>query len=169
MKCHTKTVTLRTFLTTFLIKTLLRLIQFWWNFQVLFITREHIFWGILIDADINTIQLRSENKKKSSFFFKKNAHVYSPGQGQTTYWGQNFDDNRKGFSLAHMWQVSKWSLRNLILYTFLMTLYIYIAPGQGHTTPWEQTFDVNRKSLSLCPFIASLKKNLILYAVLMIL
>ena len=27
-------------------------------------------------------------------------HVYSPRQGQTTYWGQNFDDNRKAFSLC---------------------------------------------------------------------
>ena len=37
---------------------------------------------------------------------------------------------------------------------------MYIAPGQGHTTPWEQTFDVSRKPLSLCPFIASLKKEI---------
>ena len=29
-----------------------------------------------------------------------------------------------------MLQVSKWSLRNLILYAFLMILYMYIAPGQ---------------------------------------
>ena len=35
------------------------------------------------------------------------------------------------FLFAHMLQVSKWSLRNLILYTFLMILYMYIAPGQG--------------------------------------
>ena len=41
------------------------------------------------------------------------------------------------FLFAHMLQVSKWSLRNLILYTFLM---IYIAPGQGQKTPWGQTF-----------------------------
>ena len=36
----------------------------------------------------------------------------------------------------------KW---NLILYTFLMISYMYIAPGEGHTTP----FDVNTKPLSL--------------------
>ena len=40
-----------------------------------------------------------------------------------------------------------------------MILYMYIAPGQGQTTPWGH-FDVNRNSLSLCPFVASLKKNL---------
>ena len=47
------------------------------------------------------------------------------------------------FLFAHMLQVSKWSLRNLILYTFLMILYVYTALGQGQKTPWGQTFDVN--------------------------
>ena len=37
---------------------------------------------------------------------------------------------------------------------------MYIAPGQGQTTHWGQNFYVNRNSLSLCPFVASLKKNL---------
>ena len=41
-----------------------------------------------------------------------------------------------------------------------MILYMYIAPGQGQTTPWGQIFDVKRNSLFLCPFVASLKKNL---------
>ena len=41
-----------------------------------------------------------------------------------------------------------------------MILYIYIAPGQGQITPWGQNFDVNRNSLSLCPFVASINKNL---------
>ena len=63
------------------------------------------------------------------------------------------------FLFVHMLQVSKWSLRNLILYTFSVILYIYIATGQGHTTPWGQIFYVNRKPLSLCPFVASLKKK----------
>ena len=38
---------------------------------------------------------------------------------------------------------------------------MYIAPGQGQTTLWGQNFDVNRNSLSLCPFVDSLKKNLL--------
>ena len=46
----------------------------------------------------------------------------------------------------------------MILNTFLMILYMYIAPGQGQTIPWVQTFDVDRKPLSLCPFVAGLKK-----------
>ena len=60
--------------------------------------------------------------------------VYSPRKRQTIHWGQKFYDNRKAFSLCPYVQVSKWSLRNLILYTFLMILYMYIAPGQGQKT-----------------------------------
>ena len=51
--------------------------------------------------------------------------------------------------------------RNLILYTFLMILYMYLALGQGQTIPWGQSFDVNTKPLSLCPFVAGLKKKLL--------
>ena len=32
--------------------------------------------------------------------FHVSPYVYSPGQGQTIHWGQNFDDNRKAFSLC---------------------------------------------------------------------
>ena len=62
------------------------------------------------------------------------------------------------FLFAHMLQVSKRSLRNLILYTFLMILYMYIAPGQRQKTPRGHTFDVNRKCLPLRPFVASFKQ-----------
>ena len=41
------------------------------------------------------------------------------------------------FFFAHMLQVSKWSLWNLIFYTFLMILYMYIAPGQRQKTSWR--------------------------------
>ena len=73
------------------------------------------------------------------------------------------------FLFAHMLQISKWSLRNLILYTFLMISYMYITPVQGHITPWGQTFDVNRKPLSHCPCVKFKKRNQILYTFLMIL
>ena len=34
------------------------------------------------------------------FFSVSPYYVYSPGQGQTIHWGQNFDHNRKAFSLC---------------------------------------------------------------------
>ena len=100
MKCHTKTITLGTLLTTFLIITLLWLIQFWWNFQVLFITREHMFSGILIDADINTIQLRSENKKV--LFFFENHPIQSSSNLQETRTGIK---SWMSSNFGHIWPV----------------------------------------------------------------
>ena len=143
-------------------------------------------------------------KKKKQIY--QSPLVYSPEQGQTTYWGQNFEYNRKAFSLCpyvasfkmissksdfihifnefiHVYSPGpraynplgtnfwcqqkalitlpiccKFKKSNLILYTFLMNLYMYIALGQGQRTPWEQTFDLNRKALSFWPFVASFKK-----------
>ena len=80
--------------------------------------------------------------------------------GADNPWWQMLMSTESPYHFAHLLQVSKWSLRNQILYTFLMILYMYIAPGQRHTTPWGHTFDVNRKPLSLCPFVASLKKEI---------
>ena len=47
-------------------------------------------------ASFKTISLKFDFRHVFFMFF---PHVYSPGQGQTTNWGQNFDDNRKAFSL----------------------------------------------------------------------
>ena len=55
---------------------------------------------------------------------------------------------------------SPYHFADLILYTFLMILYMYITPGQGQTNPWGKNFDVNRKALSFWPFLASSKKTL---------
>ena len=81
----------------------------------------------------------------------------TPGRGRQSTGDKILMTTERPFPFAHMWQVSKRCLRNLILYTFLVILYMYIAPGQGQKTPWEQTFDVNRKPLSLLPFVASFK------------
>ena len=56
---------------------------------------------------------------------------YSSRQGQITHWDKNFMTTERPFLYDHMLQVSKWKFRNLILYTFLMILYMYIAPRQG--------------------------------------
>ena len=82
----------------------------------------------------------------------------APGQGLTTPWEQNFDDNRNILSLRSF--VASFKKISLMsdLYNFFMSLYMYIAPGQGQTTPKGQSFDVNRNVLSLHSFVASLKK-----------
>ena len=58
-------------------------------------------------------------------FFHVSPYVYHPGQGQTIHWGQVLMTTERPFLFAYMLQVWKWSLRNLILFTFLMILYMY--------------------------------------------
>ena len=81
------------------------------------------------------------------------SQVYNPSRGRQSTGDKNFMTTDRPFLFAHMLQVSKWSLRNLILNTFLTILYMYTAPEQGQKTPWGQTFDVNRKPLPLRPFL----------------
>ena len=86
-------------------------------------------------------------------------HMYiATGRSRQPIGDKSFMTTERPLLFAHRLQVSKWSLRNLTLYIFLMILYMYIAPVQGKKTPWGQTFDVNRKPLSLQPFVASFKQ-----------
>ena len=112
-----------------------------------------------------TLPICCQFKKKSLWsqifyrFFMFFFHMYiAPGRGRQPNGDKKFMTTERPFLFVHMLQVSKWSLRNLILYPFLMILYIFIATGQGQKTPWGQTFDVNRKPLSLRPFVASFKQ-----------
>ena len=83
---------------------------------------------------------------KSDFIhiFNDFVHVRSPWARAENPLGTNFCCQQKALI-----KVSKWSHRNLTLYTFLMILYMFEAPGQRQKTPWGQTFVVNRKPLSL--------------------
>ena len=75
---------------------------------------------------------------KSDFIhiFNDFIHVYSLGARANNPLGTNFWCQQK--ALINLPICCKFKKRNLILYTFLMILCIYIAPGQGQTTPWGQ-------------------------------
>ena len=64
-------------------------------------------------------------------------HMYiAPGRGWQSIRDKILMTTERPFRFAHMLQVSKWSLLNLILYTFLMiSARTYIAPGQRQKTP----------------------------------
>ena len=127
-------------------------------------------WGQNFDVNRNSLSLCPfvVSLKKISlksdflpFFYVFFFHMYmyiALGRDRQSIGDKILMTTKRPFIFAHMLQVSKWSLRNLILYTFLMILYMYIALGQGQKTPWGQTFDVNRKPLSLWPFVASFKQ-----------
>ena len=70
--------------------------------------------------------------------FHVSPYVYSPGQGQTVHWGQNFDDNRKAFSLCQY--VAKFFLNSDFIHICNVCFFshMYIAPGRGQTTLWDK-------------------------------
>ena len=55
----------------------------------------------------------------------------APGIGRQPIGHKDVMTIERPFLFAHMLQVSKRPLRNLILYIFLMILYMYIAWGKG--------------------------------------
>ena len=125
-------------------------------------------WGQNFDVNRNSSSLcpfvdSFKNKSPWSLIFLTFLSVFfhmyiAPDRGRQPIGDKHFMTTERSFLFAHILQVSNWSLRNLILYTFLMILYMYIAPGQGQKTPWGQTFDVNRKPLPLRPFVARFKQ-----------
>ena len=85
-------------------------------------------------------------------------YVYSPGQGQTIHWGQNFDYNRKVLSLCpYVASFKMISSKSDFIHIFNDFIHVY-SPGARAKNPWGQTFDVNRKPLSLRPVVASFKQ-----------
>ena len=82
----------------------------------------------------------------------------APGQGQTTPRGQNFDVNRKAFSLyPFVASFKEISFKSDFIHFFFMIVYIWIVPRQGLTTPWGRNFYVNRNILSIQSFGTSFK------------
>ena len=93
-------------------------------------------WGQNFDVNRNSLSLcpfvaSLKNLFEVCFFFHM---CITPGRSRQPIGDKNFMKTERPFLCAHMLQVSKLSLRNLILYTFLMILYMYIAPGQGPKT-----------------------------------
>ena len=98
-------------------------------------------------------------KSNFIFIFFMFHHMYiARGRGRQSIGDKILMTTERPFLFEHVLQVSKRSLWNLILYTFLMILYMCIALGQGQKTPCGQIFNVNRKPLLLWPFVASFKQ-----------
>ena len=75
----------------------------------------------------------------------------APGQGQTAHRGQNFDINRKAFHFTHLLQVSKTSLRSLILYNSFHDLIHVYSPGAGGIqSPGDKVLMSTETSCQFC-------------------
>ena len=81
-------------------------------------------------------------------FFHVSPYVYSRGQGQTIRWRQNFDDNRKAFSLCpYVASFKMISLKSDFIHSFNDFIHIH-SPGSRAETPLRTCFDVNRKLIT---------------------
>ena len=103
-------------------------------------------WGQTFDVDRKPLSLFhvccrfKKNALKSDFiyiFFHVSPYVYSSGQGQTIQWGQNFDDNRKAFSLcSYVASFKLISLNSDFIHVFP---HVY-NPGAGTDNPlWTKS------------------------------
>ena len=71
-------------------------------------------------------RFKNKNALQSDFiyiFFMFHHMYIAPGRGRQSTGDKILMTTERPFLFAHMLQVSKWSLRNLILYIFLMILY----------------------------------------------
>ena len=94
----------------------------------------------------------------------------APGQGQTTHWGQNFDDNRKAFSLCPFAGCFKMiSSKSDFIHIFNDLKHVY-SPWARAYNPLGTNFWCQQKALITLPIHCKFKKrNMILYTFLMIL
>ena len=84
----------------------------------------------------------------------------APGQGQTTQRDKVLMLTETTCHFSHTCKFEKKSLWSLILYTFFMILYIYIALWQWHITNWGGHCDINRKALWFVHLMQFKNKNL---------
>ena len=78
------------------------------------------------------------------FFFHVFPHVYIPGQGQTTHCGQNFDDNRKAFSLCpYVASFKMVSSKSDFIHLCNDFIHVY-SPRTRAYNPLGTSFDVTR-------------------------
>ena len=95
------------------------------------------------------------------FFFLFCFHLYiAPDKGRQPIEDKNSMTTERAFLFVHMLQVSKWSLRNLILYTFSMILYMYKAPGQRHKILGDNVFLCQQKALVTSTICCKFQTNL---------
>ena len=72
------------------------------------------------------------------FFFHVLPYVYSPEQGQTIHWGQNFDENKKAFSLCpNVASFKMISLKSDFIHIFNDFKHVY-SLGKGQKTPGDK-------------------------------
>ena len=81
------------------------------------------------------------------FFLWFSPYVYSPRQGQTIHWGQNFDDNKKAFSLCP-YDASFKMISSKSDFIHILNDFIHVySPGARAENPLGTNFWCQQKAL----------------------
>ena len=87
-------------------------------------------------------------------------YIYSPGQGQTIHWEQNFDDNRKAFSLCpYVASFKMISSKSDFIHIFNDFTHIY-SPGARAENLLGTTFWCQQKALITSTICCKFQTNL---------
>ena len=93
-------------------------------------------------------------------FFHVSPYVYSPVQGQTIHWGQNFDDHRKAFSLCPYVASSKMiSSKSDFIHIFNDFIHVY-SPGARAENPLGTNLWCQQKALITSTICCKFQTNL---------
>ena len=87
-------------------------------------------------------------------------YMYIALEGADNHWGQNFDFNRKAYSLWSFLQVLKKFLQLLILYTFFHDLVNAYSCGLGADNPQGTNFLCQQKRLVTSVICCKFQKNI---------
>ena len=126
--------------------------------------------GQNFDVNRNLLSLRSFATRFKNIYLKSDfTHifhfVYSPGAGADNPLGTKFwceQEHLVTSVICYKFQKNLFEVWFYRFFFFFFFLHVY-SPGQKLTAPRGQSFDVNKNVSSLYSFVASLKKNLILY------
>ena len=81
------------------------------------------------------------------FVMRQLNYIYSPGQGQTIHWGQNFDDNRKTFTLCpYVASFKMISWKSDFIHIFNDFIHVYSALARAEN-PLGTNFWCQQKAL----------------------
>ena len=96
-------------------------------------------------------------------FFQVSPYIYSPGQGQTIHRGQNFDDNRKAFSLyQYVASFKMISSKSDFIHIFNDFIHVY-SPGAKAENPLRTNFWCQQKALIISTICCKFQINLFVF------
>ena len=92
-------------------------------------------------------------------FFHVSPYIYSPGKWQTIHWGQNFDDNRKTFSLCpYVASFKMISSKSDLIPIFNGFIHVY-SPRARAKKPFGTNFWCQQKALIISTICCKFQTN----------